>query len=61
MLPACLVMDFVVWPDEERTLDERYVGGMTLVTLSFLVVSLASDTPTNDIESFMTNTATALV
>lgn len=43
MLPTCLVMDFVLWPDVNRTLSERYIGGLTLVTLSFLVIGLVND------------------
>lgn len=41
MLPACIMMDFVVWPEPGQELSQSYLGGMLLVTISFLVVSLS--------------------
>ena len=41
MLPACLVIDFVLWPDPERQLSERYLGGLSLVSMSFVIVGVA--------------------
>ena len=43
MLPSCLLIDFVIWPDPQSSLSNIYVAGMILVLLSFLVVSLKSD------------------
>ncbi len=43
MLPTCFVIDFVIWPDPQTGVSERYIGGMALVVISFLVVSLVKD------------------
>lgn len=43
MLPTCFVIDFVIWPDPQTGVSERYIGGMALVVTSFLVVSLVKD------------------
>ena len=43
MLPYCFVIDFVIWPDSDSSLSKIYIVGMTLVVMSFLVVSLVKD------------------
>lgn len=43
MLPTCMVLDFVIWPDPDQAMSERYLAGMILIILSFSVISLAKD------------------
>ena len=43
MLPVCMLIDLVIWPDPEAEIGGFYLFGMLMVIVSFTVVSLAKD------------------